>query len=80
MGQDTKNILSTDSSMLVVVSNLMYLGSIISANLGLDAEINAHIGKTATAMGTLSKRAKLLPHSKHQTESLPGVCTQPTFV
>lgn len=74
MGQDTKNMLSIDSSMLMVVSNFIYLVSIISANLCFDAEINAHIGKAATAMGKLNKR----PHSKHQAEGLPGVHTQST--
>lgn len=58
MGQDvssTPQIIIGDHT-LEVVENFTYLGSIISSNLSLDAEINVRIGKAATAMARLKKR------------------------
>ncbi|KAJ8340611.1 hypothetical protein SKAU_G00352440 [Synaphobranchus kaupii] len=52
MGQDVSNVHSiciTDYT-LEVVENFTYLGSIISSNLSLDAELNIRIGKAATMM------------------------------
>jgi len=41
---------------LEVVDTFTYLGSTISNNLSLDAELNVRIGKAATAMARLAKR------------------------
>ena len=45
-----------DGSNCSVVDNFKYLGSIISSNLSLKVEINAHIGKSAIVMAKLNKR------------------------
>ena len=42
---------------LEVVEDLTFLGSNISSNLSLEAEINKRIGKAASAMSRLSTRA-----------------------
>ncbi|KAJ8036281.1 hypothetical protein HOLleu_20210 [Holothuria leucospilota] len=46
------NIAVTDSR-LATVDNFRYLGSSISSNVSLDAEINARIGNAATVMSML---------------------------
>lgn len=56
MGRDTLHSMSINSSMLMVVNKVTYLGSIITANLSLDAQINACKVKAASVMGKLSKR------------------------
>jgi len=45
-----------DDFTLEVVKDFIYLGSTISSNLYLDAELNKKIGKVATAMARLAKR------------------------
>ena len=40
-----------------MVDKFTYLGSTISCSLSLDAELNTRIGKAATMMARLSKRA-----------------------
>ena len=59
MTQDAEIPLSVyiDGSNLYVVDNFKYLGSTISSNLSLDVEIYARIGKAATVMAKLNKRA-----------------------
>jgi len=48
--------ITIDDSTLATVDNFRYLGSLISSNLSLDAEINVRIGKAATVMSKLTKR------------------------
>ncbi|KAJ8333488.1 hypothetical protein SKAU_G00414960 [Synaphobranchus kaupii] len=59
MGQDVSNVPSIciEDYALEVVENFTYLGSTISSNLSLDGELNIRIGKAATMMAQLSKRA-----------------------
>jgi hypothetical protein len=59
MGQDVSSIpnISIADYTLEVVDNFTYLGSTISSNLSLDAELNTRIGKAAAAMARLAKRA-----------------------
>ncbi|XP_076036094.1 uncharacterized protein LOC143022044 [Oratosquilla oratoria] len=58
MGQDVSSIpnISIDGHILEVVGEFTYLGSTISSNLSLDAELNKLIGKTATVLAHLGKR------------------------
>ena len=70
MGQDVCSIpnISIADYTLEVVDNFTYLGSTISSNLSLDAELNTWIGKTAAAMARLAKRvwdnSMLTTHTK----------------
>ncbi|KAJ8019050.1 hypothetical protein HOLleu_42612 [Holothuria leucospilota] len=48
--------IAINDSRLVTVDNFRYLGSLISSNVNLDAEINARIGRAATVMSKLRKR------------------------
>ena len=56
MGQDVDNppVITIDNYKLDVVRQFTYLGSTISENLSLDAEINRRIGKAATSLGRLT--------------------------
>ena len=58
MGQDVSNdpSISIGDHTLEVVDKFTYLGSTISSNLSLDAELNTRIGKAATALARLTKR------------------------
>ena len=58
MGQDvsTTPTITIGDHILEVVDKFTYLGSTVSSNLSLDAELNARIGKAATAMARLAKR------------------------
>ena len=58
MGQDviTTPTITIGDHTLEVVEKFTYLGSTISSNLSLDAELNVRIGKAATAMARLAKR------------------------
>ncbi|XP_076046854.1 uncharacterized protein LOC143028521 [Oratosquilla oratoria] len=58
MGQDVSSIPSIciDGHILEVVCEFTFLGSTISSNLFLDAELNKRIGKAATALAPLGKR------------------------
>ncbi|KAM9364755.1 uncharacterized protein KZ484_010926 [Pholidichthys leucotaenia] len=58
MGQDVSIIpaVTVGDHTLEVVENFTYLGSTISSNLSLDAELNTRIGKAATTMARLAKR------------------------
>ena len=58
MAQDAPSppIITINDSRLASVDNFRYLGSLISSNLSLDAEINARIGNAATVMSKLQKR------------------------
>ncbi|XP_071810760.1 uncharacterized protein [Apostichopus japonicus] len=49
-------IISVNDFRLETVDNFRYLGSIISSNVSLDAEINAGIGNAAAVMSKLQKR------------------------
>ncbi|PIK57594.1 hypothetical protein BSL78_05502 [Apostichopus japonicus] len=48
--------ISVNDSRLETVDNFRYLGSIISSNVSLDAEINARIGNAAAVMSKLQNR------------------------
>ena len=58
MGQDVSEApsISIGDYTLEVVEDFTYLGSTISSNLSLEAEINKRIGKAASAMSRLSTR------------------------
>ena len=58
MGQDVSEApsISIGDYTLEVVEDFTYLGSTISSNLSLEAEINKRIGKAASAMSSLSTR------------------------
>ncbi|XP_063585836.1 uncharacterized protein LOC134763209 [Penaeus indicus] len=58
MGQDVSSApsISIGDHTLEVVDKFIYLGSTISSNLSLDAELNTRIGKAATTMARLTKR------------------------
>ncbi|XP_067880018.1 uncharacterized protein [Heterodontus francisci] len=58
MGQDVRNAPSINigDHALEVVQEFTYLGSTITSNLSLDAEINKRMGKASTAMSRLAKR------------------------
>lgn len=51
---DTPPTISIDDYQLEVVHQFTYLGSTISDNMSLDAEINKCIGKVATTLGRLT--------------------------
>jgi len=53
---DTAPAICIDDYQLEVVHQFTYLGSIISDNLSLDAEINKRIGKAAATSGRLTTR------------------------
>ncbi|GFR91801.1 hypothetical protein ElyMa_006185000 [Elysia marginata] len=58
MGQhvDTTPTIAIDEQILEVVDKFIYLGSTISNNLSMDAELNVRICKAPTTMDHLSKR------------------------
>ena len=58
MGQDTPAppSISIDDELLEVTDHFTYLGSTVSSNLSLDAEINRRIAKAAAVMSKSSKR------------------------
>ena len=72
MGQDTDSApaISINDHELDVIHDFVYLGSAISDTLSLDAELNRRIGKAATTMTRLTKKAwnnsKLTVHTKIQ--------------
>jgi len=59
MGQDVSHMphIHINNHSLDVVDVFTYLGSKISNNLSLDADLNQRIGRASTAMSRLSKRA-----------------------
>lgn len=80
MGQDvniTPTITIGDHS-LEVVDKFTYLGSTISSNLSLGAELNARIDKAATAMAHLAKRVWDLSDTQ-QDENVPGRAEHPSL-
>ena len=58
MGQDVSKVpeITIGDHTLGVTETFTYLGSKISSNLSLDAELNARIGKASATMAKLSKR------------------------
>ena len=58
MGQDVSSVpnISIGDHTLEVVDKFTYLGSTVSSNLSLDAELNTRIRKAATAIVRLTKR------------------------
>ena len=58
LGQDvdTPPVTTIDNYQLEVVHEFTYLGSTITDNLSLDAELNKRIGKAATTLGRLATR------------------------
>ena len=59
MGQDTNSplVISINDRELNVIHDFVYLGSAIPDTLSLDAELNRRIGKAATTMTRLTKKA-----------------------
>ena len=85
MGQDTDSpsAISINDHELDVIHDFVYLGSAISDTLSLDAELNRRIGKAATTMTRLTKKAwnnsKLTVHTRIQiyracVAASPGHC------
>ncbi|GFS02724.1 hypothetical protein ElyMa_001130800 [Elysia marginata] len=72
--------ITTDEHFLNVVDKFTYLGSTISNNLSLDADLNVRIGKASTSMARLSKREWKKPYlnTQRQSKVAPGVCTEHT--
>lgn len=70
LGQDvvTPPVITIDNYELEVVHQFTYLGSTISDNLSLDAEINKRIGKAATTLGQLTTRVWVNPKLTTQTK------------
>ena len=72
MGQDVDSppAISINDHELNVIHDFVYLGSATSDTLSLDAELNRRIGKAATTMTRLTKKAwnnsKLTVHTKIQ--------------
>ena len=72
MGQDVSEapVIKIGDHTLGVTDSFTYLGSTITSNLCLDAEINTRIGKAASCMARLSKRVwenkKLTTRTKAQ--------------
>ena len=72
MGQDVDSppAISINDHELDVIHDFVYLGSTISDTLSLDTGLNNHIGKAATTMTRLTKKAwnnsKLTEHTKIQ--------------
>jgi len=64
MGQDVSEApsISIRDYTLEVVEDFTDLGSFISSNLSLEAEMNRHIGKAASTMSRLSKLSKRSMH------------------
>ena len=58
MGQDISSAqsISIGDHTLEVVDKFTYLGSTISSNLSLDAELNTRIGRAATELTRLTKQ------------------------
>ena len=71
-GQDINSppAISINDCELDVIHDFVYLGSTISDTLSLDAELKRRIGKAATTMTRLTKKAwnnnKLTEHTKIQ--------------
>ncbi|XP_045448721.1 uncharacterized protein LOC123657186 [Melitaea cinxia] len=59
-----------DSTALQVVDRFCYLGSTVSNNLSLEAEINTRIGKAATTFGRLSTRVWNNKHLTNRTKMI----------
>ena len=59
MGQDTDSppAISINDHELEIIHDFVYLGSAISDTLSLDTELNRRIGKAATTMTRLTKKA-----------------------
>ena len=55
-GSETQPIIKIDDYQLDLVHSFSYLGSTITDNLSLDAEINVRIGKAATTLARLTNR------------------------
>ena len=55
-GTDNQPKICVDNYELEAVNNFTYLGSTISSNISLDAEIDKRIGKAATTLARLSSR------------------------
>ena len=53
-GVETPPVITIDNHKLGNVHQFTYLGSTITNNLTLDAEVNQHIGKAATTLGRLT--------------------------
>lgn len=75
MGQGVSSTpqISIGNHTLEVVDNFTYLGSNISSNLSLDAQLNVHIGKAATAMASCAKR---VADDQHKDESVQSMCAE----
>ena len=58
LGQDvnTPPVITIDNYQLEVVHEFTYLGSTITDNLSLEAELNKRIGKAAPTLGRLATR------------------------
>ncbi|CAB3239298.1 unnamed protein product [Arctia plantaginis] len=72
-GGDLKPSILLDGNSLEVVDNFCYLGSTVSSNLSLDAEINIRIGKASTMFEKLGGRDKVTNETVRGTAGLPSI-------
>ena len=77
MGQDASVVpnISIGDFILEVVENFTSLGSIVSNNLSLEAEIGKRIGKAVSVMSGLCKR--VCENDKLTTNTYRSRCTTP---
>ncbi|XP_050710731.1 uncharacterized protein LOC126995286 [Eriocheir sinensis] len=83
LGQDveTPPVITIDNCQLKVVHQFTYLGSTITDNLSLDAEINKRIGKAATTLGRLTTRVWESPKLTTTTKmAVYNACTISTLL
>lgn len=70
-GTDNQPMISVDNYELEAVNQFTYLGSTISSNISLDAQIDKRIGKAATTLARLSSR--VWENSKLTTKTIVAV-------
>ncbi|CAB3257715.1 unnamed protein product [Arctia plantaginis] len=69
-GGDLKPSILLDGNSLEVVDDFCYLGSTVSSNLSLDAEINIRIGKASTMFEKLGGRVWYNMHLTIKTKMI----------
>ena len=76
LGQDTEALLviAIDNYELDAVCQFTYLGSTITDNLSLDAEIDKRIGKEASTLARLTARVRIHPKLSVKTKMVGLQC------
>ena len=67
-GAESQPKISVDNYELEAVNQFTYLGSTISSNISLDAEIDKRVGKAATTLARLSSRVWENPKLTNKTK------------